>query len=208
MQKSSLLQEIDYKPKLWSDSANTRLKNRGSQKFLQFNLLSDMEVFVSESSRFYLPHERRGKKWKWLFSLMENNFFFPSCFYLKTSGRTDSTIPLYSTLFMVGCSWATRLSSDEIFLTKNCSQLVKCSMRSSFSNPPRSFPAASKSHSCSFWIFHKGHCHCDSSNVLDPFSVIMSYLLAVSTPLKRALPWHAHTQKLWCAHPWILELWK
>ena len=57
---------------------------------------------------------------------------------------------------------------------------------------PRSFPPASKSHTCSHWIFHKGHCHCDSP-ILDPFSVFMSYLLTMSTPLKLTLPRHAHS---------------
>lgn len=48
-----------------------------------------------------------------------------------------------------------------------------------------------QSHTCSYWIFHKGHCHCDSF-ILDPLSVFMSYLLTVSAPLKLSHARHTH----------------
>lgn len=40
-------------------------------------------------------------------------------------------------------------------------------------------PPASKLHTCSYWIFHKGLFHCDSSN-LRPLSTVMSYLPRMS----------------------------
>lgn len=40
-------------------------------------------------------------------------------------------------------------------------------------------PPASKLHTCSYWIFHKGRFHCGSSD-LEPLSAVMSYLPTMS----------------------------
>lgn len=80
---------------------------------------------------------------------------------------------------------ATLLISDkrrQIPLTQSSSELVKCGVKGfRYCNLRGLSPAASKLHTCSCWIFHKGCCHCGSS-ILNPFSVFMSYLPTMSTP--------------------------
>lgn len=66
-------------------------------------------------------------------------------------------------------------------LRDGCDFLFLSSVAEGFhATTSRFSPAASKLHTCSYWIFHKGRFHCDSSN-LGPLSTVMSYLPRTSS---------------------------
>lgn len=110
---------------------------------------------------------------------------------------------LFHTLLQL--SQTTHLKPGEwISLSKSYSLPGKCTVKGSYL--PRSFPPAWKSHTCSHWIFHEGHCHCNSP-ILNPFSVFMSYLLTMPSLLKQTFPRHAHFSACTHTHAYIQLPW-
>lgn len=87
---------------------------------------------------------------------------------------TDTTS---SVIIIIGNSTSMLLSCG---LGDGCEFLSLSSVVEGFHATTLRFsPLASKLHTCSYWIFHKGLFHCDSSN-LGPLSTVMSYLARMS----------------------------